>query len=105
MPMDEKLRRKRTRWLCDLFEQRRLTARLDGSVITLTATPEGQEPVVGRLDLRAEFPGAYLDAPWSWDRVPLFCDIDAAHGAVAVGPEERLDDREHVRLTDIMFGE
>lgn len=91
------------RWIDFMIAQGWLTAEMAGSVVTLTAYPKSHNKFTRTLDLRDEFPGAYSDNEQSWDRVQVFCDLDQEHNALAVGTKKNMDDRNHIRLTDLLF--
>jgi hypothetical protein len=99
--VDEERRRLESRWVVFMIGNGWLRADLEGSIVTLTAYP-GHNSYTKTLDLRERFPGAYKAHP-SWDTVPIYVTLDQQHCALAVGPDKRAANRNHIRLPDLLF--
>ena len=91
------------KWIVFMIGNGWLTAKLKGRIVTLTAYPGTHNTFTREIDLSREFPGAYPDNEQSWDRVPVYVDIDREHCALAVGTAKKTDDRNHIHLVDVLF--
>jgi hypothetical protein len=92
-------------WSAFMITNKWVTINLIGSVITITAYPNSHNKFIRKLDLREEFPGAYYNGSGSWDRKKIFASLDAEHEAIAVGPQEEMDLRIHIRLDRILWSD
>ena len=92
------------RWIGYMLAKRWLAVSRKGRVVTLTAYP-GEDVFSRKLDLGVWYPGAYtrMDSDYCWDNRKIYVDLAGEYSAVAVGPEEEVDDREFIRISDILF--
>jgi hypothetical protein len=79
-----------------------LTASLLGATLILEAYPGSHNGFTRRVDLTREFPGAYKGEK-NWLTHPPNVDFDYSLGLLAVGPEENLDQRNHLDLSEFLF--
>ena len=91
------------RWVHFMLRNDWLKARLQGSIVTLTAYPRSHNSFTRNIDLRQLYPGAYRGTPNSWDARPPNIDFDETTGLLAVGPESSLDQREHIQPSKYLF--
>jgi hypothetical protein len=89
-------------WSTFMAKNRWLKVSLADSIVTITAYPGAHNSFIRTLDLRTEFPGAY-DNETGWANKEVLADFDEEHCALAVGPERKLDQREHIYLPKILW--
>lgn len=90
-------------WIVFMMQNGWLKAKIQGRIVTLTAYPGSHNRFTREIDLSRKFPGAYTDNEQSWDRVPVYADLDREHCALAVGDAKKMDNRNHIHLVDVLF--
>lgn len=93
------------RWINFMIAHGWLIARLDGSIVTLTAYPRTHNAFERQIELRDVYPGAYSkDVIRTWEALPIVVSLDAEHCCLVVGDQrDEPDDRNRLRLTDWVF--
>lgn len=92
-----------SRWVTFMIRNDWLTAKLVGSILTLTAYPRSHNSFTRDIDLRRLYPGAYRGNEASWNVHPPLIDFDDTTGLLAIGPEKTLDAREHIDPSEYLF--
>jgi hypothetical protein len=85
-----------------MIENDWLTADLKGSVIVLTAYPKSHNKYERKIDLKKLYPGAY-GGQKSWDETPPLVEFDRGLGLLTVGTQPKLDDRNHIDVSEYLF--
>lgn len=92
------------RWIRLMIGKDWLTADLYGSDVLVTAYPGTHNSFERIVDLKQEFPGFYSSRVHPrWDDLDIKATFLAQPVALAVGPEDRPEDREYIKITDFLF--
>lgn len=79
-----------------------LKASLSGATLILEAYPGSHNSFTRQVDLRREFPGTYKGQKNCLTNPPNV-DFDYSLGLLAIGPEEDLDKRNHLELSEFLL--
>jgi len=89
-------------WISFMLKNDWITAKLKDSDIVLTAYPKSHNRYERVVNLREIFPGAF-GGHGGWDQNPPKVEFDKTTGLLAVGTEDRLDDRNHLDVREFLF--
>jgi hypothetical protein len=89
-------------WISFMLKNDWITAKLKDSDIMLTAYPKSHNRYERVVNLREIFPGAF-GGHGGWDQNPPKVEFDKTTGLLAVGTEDRLDDRNHLDVREFLF--
>ncbi len=94
-----------SRWVAFMISNQWLKADLSGSIVILTAYPGDHNTFVRKIDLKRLFPGSYAkNVQPNWAERTIQVSLDDTTATLAVGPEARADDRNHLDLGPILWG-
>lgn len=91
-----------SQWVTFMIRNDWLKASLSGATLVLDAYPGSHNSFTRRVDLPRQFPGAYKGQK-NWLVDPPKVDFDYSLGLLAIGPEENLDHRNHLDLSEFLF--
>lgn len=88
------------KWAVFMVDNDWVNVEITNRIVTITAYPDSHNSFLRRIDLSQYYPGAYP----RWDTVRPRLDLKSSPGLLAVGPNDDPDDRNHILLSEVLFG-
>ena len=87
-----------TKWAVFMIKNGWLKVDVQGQIIVLKAYPNSRNTFTRTIDLKEEYPGV------DWLKSKVYADLDETIGMIAVGLEKEKDDRVHIHLDVVLWG-
>jgi hypothetical protein len=88
------------KWTIFMIDNDWVKAEIKDRVVTVTAYPNSHNNFIRKINLSQYYPGAYP----RWDTTRPKLDLKSSPGLLAVGPNDNPDDRNHILLSEVLFG-